>query len=627
MVPDAAAVLTLRPATLAAHLDALDRRLGPGADALGPLGAAWIRARQTVEDALADLLEGRGAAPSLLARWGVDPDAPLVFSVGAPDGPALGRALLATLRGDAPPTPAAVAWRGRLSFRVDDAALVRRWAEAAGARLGLAAQPPADATITWQGASPQSGARLLLRVAGDRGALDWIAPPRPDAPAAALLHDHDRRAPAPPPGDAPLRLTLSPAGVAALETALDAAPALARAADLPRGRRAPLLTAAAEVTAACGARWAEVARLADVVSIDLRLPDGRPRLTVEAALTAAGEAAWTDAQRGLPLRDLDGVPLGLAVGLDGARFVPGDGPAWADDAARCRAGHPILVAALTLPLLPAFAAPTHLPVPAPPGGFPPATDGVASLLWGFAPGPEPVPLVAGVVTLPGAPPEAPPAFAALADPLPTALGAGWRRAGPVPVELARGPRPGGGGVIVYALGAGGVDRLTPRLGPAGASAPFLLVRLDAAALARDLEALGARSPEQAALAAVGERLGALRAKGTRVGRRLRVRLAPELPEPARARPPGALDGAQAPRSRRGRTVWRHRQPARSAPRRRTADALDCRTVGGPSPCLRTPQPSRAPRAADTGVIAVCDHDRGARRSGNRTPLDRPPPAQ
>ncbi|MCB9535919.1 MAG: hypothetical protein H6704_06605 [Myxococcales bacterium] len=156
---------------------------------------------------------------------------------------------------------------------------------------------------------------------------------------------------------------------------------------------------------------------------------------------------------------------------------------------------------------------------------------------GFAPGPEPVPLVAGVVTLPGAPPDAPrpsppspspcPRRSARGGAAPARCRSSWP-AGPARRRRRRGH---------LRAGRGGVDRLTPRLAPAGADDRFVLLRLDAAALATDLADLGARSPEQAALAAVGERLGTVRVEGTRAGRALRLRLAPEPPPT----PPAELD--------------------------------------------------------------------------------------
>lgn len=501
----------VQPAALGAGLDGFERRLGDDpAGQLGPAGVAWARARAALADRLGDLAPAGGARDGW-AAWGVDAGAPVRLAVAAPEGPALGRALVARLQGRAVSRPA-VAVRARVVARVVDRARLVAGLDAVAARLGLVVARGEG----WRAHDPETGARAALRWVGDDAALDVALPAAPDAvfdPTLAV------EAPWPETPAAPLAVGVRPAGLAALEAALGGSAALASVEARPAAAALPVLVAAAEVMAACTGRWSAAAGLVEAVVAAVDAPAGRPRVIGEARLTARGEAAWSAARGVAPLVSIAELPAAGQAAVDPAAFraASGIGGGWWDEAAACAAG--AAAPAVAAGVWPAFA--DRLPMPTPPGGWPAPGRGFAAAITGAAAvDGAAVPALVGVraVALDA------PAVEAPLGPEAEAVRPGlWASGGPVPVVFGD-VTIDGRRVMVLALGRGGWSTIEPRLGGGERDGPLLDAALDPAALAAALGAAGEPGAGVAALAALGERFGRWRLRAVHAGSVVRFAL-------------------------------------------------------------------------------------------------------
>lgn len=241
---------TVQPAAAEAALDALDARMTEQA---GSLGEAWARSRAAAGDWLAENAPGAGADP--WAAWGIDRMAPIRLAVAAPDGPAHGRALLAALRGDAA-TPPSSRVRGRVVVRPSDTPRLIAGLDHVARQMGWTVDPRGG--DRWRGHDPASGARARVRLVGAHAVLDLTLP---TAGGFADLSGEVATQPWPRGGETPIELGVRAAGWAALDMALGASRALERVAGHPPATARPVLSAAAEVLAACTTRWdAEIGR-------------------------------------------------------------------------------------------------------------------------------------------------------------------------------------------------------------------------------------------------------------------------------------------------------------------------------------------------------------------------------
>ncbi len=520
-LPAAGLSLWVNPTALDAGLADLDARLGRRLDALGPLGTAWRRARQGLLDALVDLGEVQGPVEGVWQSWGVAPEEVIRIDIAAADDAGLARALLARLQGrpaagDGPPV-----WQARARLGVRDTERLLRRLTALADRLGwLPDGPWAEALAKpagWRGwfRDPDAGALVVLRVLGSDAVVDLVIPSDAKGPVgASLARVQVGRASgeaAALPGA--VRWVVRPAGVAALEAAVDGALGLA----LPS---VEAQTAAGEVVSACVSGWAALAALVPEVILDLDLTQGAV-LTGAVTLSAAGRAGWAAALRPLPLAEAPW-PASYQHGWAPAQFPSGD---WAA-LSQCRLAHPAVIAPALLGVLPGVGVPDPAWLPAPPSGYGAGEpQGMAAALLGVqgegAPG---APHLAGLLVGPrwGAPPFGPDALQVGAP--------GARRwvlgGGGVAVSAAE-AHLGSTPVVAYGMGPDAALRMVSALG-SGAEVPgdrrFLAARLDPLAAATALVEAGVGGPEVNALRAVGTRLGVATLSGimTEAGPRFRL---------------------------------------------------------------------------------------------------------
>ncbi|MEZ4435282.1 MAG: hypothetical protein R3F65_22985 [bacterium] len=524
----------VQPAALGAALDGFERRLGDDpAGQLGPAGVAWARARAALADRLGDLAPAGGARDGW-AAWGIDAGAPVRLAVAAPEGPALGRALVARLQGRAMSRPA-VALRARMVARVVDRRRLVAGLDAVAGRLGLAVERGEG----WRARDPETGARAALRVVGDDAVLDVALP----AGEAAVDPTLPVEAPWPETPAAPIAAGVRPAGVAALEAALGATAAMAGVEARPAAAALPVLVAAAEVMAACTGRWSAAAGLVEAVVAAVDAPAGRPRVIGEVRLTARGEAAWAAARTTAPLASIAGLPAAGQAAVDPAAFraAGGVGGDWWDEATACAAG--AAAPAVAAGLWPAFA--DRLPMPTPPGGWPAPGRGFAAAITGAAAvDGAAVPALVGVRAVAADAPTVDTPLGPDADAVRPGL---WASGGAVPVVFGD-VTTGGRRAQVLALGRGGWSAIEPRLGGGEAGGALLDAALDPAALAAALAEAGEPGAGVAALAALGDRFGRWRLRADHAGRAVRFALeagaGDDAATPAGApseldRPPGA----------------------------------------------------------------------------------------
>ncbi len=502
-----AAWVVIRPALLDRALTDFDARVGDQT-ALGPFGAALRRARGAFEDRIADLAPG---ARDGWSGWGLDRAAPLRIGLAAPDGPALGRALLGSLTGAPVDLDGLAGWRVRIVGRVAAEGRLRAGLDRIAGRMGWQLEPATPPT-RWRARDP-AGLRLALTVHrtadGAEAALDVALPARPGGPVEPLAIDEIPWPESPP---APLAGGVMPAGLAAWESALQAAAALTRAPPGPEG--APVRAAAAEVLSLCVERWTRAAGHAERVAAALDAPEGRPRLRAEVRLTARGRAGWRAATGPTPLTTLDGLPAAIQAAVDPDAFDRTLAPDWTTIAG-CAAGHPLVVGLVALAVAPGLARPARLPVPGPGDGWPDRSRGLAAAVTGAAAVEgQAVPTLAGLVRVP---PDHP------VDPAP--LGGGTLRPAPE-VHVRPGPMPvafgdhrsGDARALIFGLGAGAHQALVDRLAPSpAAEGPIVTGHLDPQALADALAAAGEAGGGVVALRALGARFGRLRLAATREG--------------------------------------------------------------------------------------------------------------
>lgn len=556
----------LAPDALASGLRALDARLGVEPDALGPLSAAWLRARAALVDLLSDLAPKGGLSADLLASWGLVPDAVLRFSLGAAGGTDAGRHLLAVAAGLSEAPVTTPLWHARFEGRVRDAAAVEtalytlaskmRWPTLNPRTLPAAFGEPAPANVFWMAFAADQGLVIVARRQVDLLAIDLIAGTADLEPSTIWGWLQAEAGPDDPvgfgdaSGGAPARFILDFGGLAALEVALNVASTLAPRPGATPAMRQSLAEAGAALTASCVDRWQRTADLAQSVRVEVdpgaAVADDprRSAVVIEAHLTPEGAAAWALAARPLPLTHLDGWPAAWQLGLAGAGFPPFDSQAtglagWLQ-ARGCSGGDPGTLALGAWVHLPSILAPSGLPRPEPPGGDASNLDpviGAAAAVVGMREGLGARGLgLAGVqrgtviaTTSPLGPDAQPEAGGGVQLQAPGQAPVVWRlREGAAaqpgsPVEPA---------VTILGLGQGTADDVQARLrGPTAAhpseSRLFAEARVDATALAAVLSEAGEAGASVAALRAVGTRLGAWRLAATLTGDRVAVRLGPE----------------------------------------------------------------------------------------------------
>jgi hypothetical protein len=438
------------------------------------------------------------------------------------------------LQGRAQPRPA-VAMRARAVARVADGQRLAAGLDGVAKRLGLAIEPRGG--DRWRAHDPESGARAVLRLVGEHAVLDVALPSAPGERVEAVPPDE---APWPALPPAPISAGVRPAGLAALEAAIGGSAALAGVAEREAASALPVLIAAAEVMAACTARWSAAAGVVDEITATLDAPDGRPRLLGEARLTERGAAAWTATRTAPPLRSLDELPVVAQAAVDPAAFRAASGieADWWDETSACAAG--AAAGAVVAGIWPALA--ERLPVPAPPGGWTAPARGLAAALTGAnAVDGAAVPALAGVWIVDA---ETPRATAPLGPGGEAVQPGVWASAEGVPVVFAD-RAIGDHRALVMAIGGGAWTAIEPRLAPDSTApdpaAPLLDIRLDPHRLASALTHAGERGAGVAALVALGERFGRWRLHVEQAGRAVRwtldARAAPPTVE--LDRPPGA----------------------------------------------------------------------------------------
>lgn len=502
-IPHAAVTLWVKPQALLDGLDAVHARMG---GELGPVSEAWTRAEQDLSDAMANLLPSRSTQPTLLAEWGIDAAQPMRLSVAAPKALIMAKALVQRLTAHAPDLPDVLV-QGRVELGILSADRVIEALGVVTARVGLdqhrvgreqrpdwlgAAPLPPD--VRWVGRDPETGTWAALRVRDRRGALDVLMPPKPGLPAA-LVDGLARSATARATAEAPLALQVRPAEMALLETATAAFLGL-------QYGQTQLGEAMADVLTACIGRWRESAEHAASIDTTLGVDDGRPTLTAIAHLTPLGEAAWARAERPAPQ-----VVWGLAawrMGWNSAAFGPVN-PEWLKDTTQCVGGRLWTAGPAALPILPRVLPPLSMPMPSMLTSFGwSRIDGAAAAIVDAASmAGEATPIITGVLQGVGglpAEPLGPDAVKVERD------GETIWRAIDAPVEL---------GYRVGQLRVGlGPDALRAVEVPQSAFAFEAVV--DATGLAERLRDAGQAGAEVRALAAVGRRFGALRARVRRV---------------------------------------------------------------------------------------------------------------
>lgn len=498
--------LEIRPATLDTHLDAFDRRVGDQT-ALGPLGVALRRARAGIEDRLTDLAPG-AAAEDGWAGWGIERGAPLRIALAAPDGPDLGRALLAALD-DAPVSTAGRAvWRIRIVAGVTDAGRLRAGLDRLAGRMGLIVdETPAR---SWR-ARDASGLRLALTLRetteGLQAALDIALPAAPDEAVDPLAGGEIQW---PANLDGPLAGGMVPGMLASLESGLQAASTLARIRGVGAEAQ-PVLLASAGLLTRCVERWQQAGGYTTAIVGALEARDGYPHIEARVGLTDAGRQAWRSAVGPLPLATLDGLPAALQAALDPVPFGR-LAPDW-PSVIGCRAGHPLTVGLTALGLAPALARPERLPVPGPVGGWPTQSRALAAaLVDAVEVAGQAVPTLAGLVRVG---PDHPVVRAPLGPDATRPTPEVHVRPGPMPVTYGD-HRNGDGRALIFGLGPGAHGALIDRLATDPAVGPAVEGRVDFVGLADALGGAGEQSAGVNALRAIGARFGRLTLRAERV---------------------------------------------------------------------------------------------------------------
>lgn len=506
-LPHAAITAQATPRAVEQALARLDDRLGASVDALGPVGVAWQRTRHGLDDLWA-ALDGPQAAPSP-GRWGLDPAQPVTIWWGAADGGALAQAFVRRLQGaPAEPVQAAI-WQLRLAATVVDPRALVGTLERVVGRLGWTEEPTSWPLpgVAWHQAGPD-GLWLGIRLHGREVIVDLV---RTVGPATqAVVAGALARGGGPPfePGDGAMTLTVSAAGLGALEAAQAAAVGLTF--PDPRSR-----AAVAEVLTTCVDAWSRLAGLAPATRHDLQVSSAGLRWQVTAHLTPMGEAAWGGAQRALPLGPRGPEPAGYQVALAGAHFADPGLPVLD----RCPATHAWMRALALPPAAPALLALAPPPQPGPPTGWGEGEpSGYAALVLGAGDGGVPhLGAVQVGVRLPDAPLG--PRADAVADPRGQrwVLGMDGLAVSAARRTLAQTP------VAVFGIGPDAALRVAERLDATGVEpALFAEAWLRPGPLADALVGAGLAGPEVQALRAVAARLGPLRVEGRRVGATLAI---------------------------------------------------------------------------------------------------------
>jgi hypothetical protein len=359
------------------------------------LAEAFARAWQSFSDVVAEPAVPGPAGRTLAGRWGLAPDAPVRFMVGAVDGGAAGRALLRALdvfrdaaagEGDATVlqqrlndalrgAPVATAHvRGLLRTvapeRTTEA--LRVHAERFGYEVyELGAPPPAfargvllprDAILV--GRHRSTGHLLLLRGQLDARVVDWVVAASPRSPLTGLLDLALHRGASPPPAPAASALGIEFAALALLELALSTGDALRRLEAVDRAVEAPLdvLVAASDLAVACAERWRLLALVAPRVALDWSA-GSVPRITVRQSAAAVRATHRATGPAPIDQELWAGLPLSTAARWHRATFLeampeaerlPAEPLGLWEDAAACRGGHPLARVAALAAALPAL---------------------------------------------------------------------------------------------------------------------------------------------------------------------------------------------------------------------------------------------------------------------------------
>ncbi len=384
ILPSPALVLELNPQSLGAMIQSLESHLQNT-----PLQKAWNALYSKAKSLIHSLTSKRLYSDFSLHHWGIDPQKNLLLSINSPNGAEIGRAQMALLQNRAPSLENQLTFHARAVFFLHPQgeqtfeSLFRQIAH----QLDL--QPRSispelkdllNVHALYQ--SAQSGLLMSLRRQNLQIAIDVLLP-------AKAKNDPEHFSSEWNAGVSPLssaqlfEITLFPAQIAALETALSAHEALRRI-DWPKGpERTQLFENYAELTAECTSRWIASAQLADRITLSINAgtcstDDDRPKLyacpelTLDAELTEWGKASW-QGSLGVLIGDepeLAGYRLAVSRNafLQISSLKRSQNLKWWNELSLCKLGPLRHLAAW--PLLPAFAEPQNLPLIEPPLGFP-----------------------------------------------------------------------------------------------------------------------------------------------------------------------------------------------------------------------------------------------------------------